>query len=507
MWDVVKISGNQEEKTYVWFLPLHKILIENFSSFKKELIKVLLWEWKIWNTIKEVNQSINEILNFDPKNDVPWNAVKYAWKISHIIRVIARDNTLFHNDLPKWWDEYLDSALEETLCSMKNKIFLRSIFKNAIDDIKAGKKVNFSEIYKLNPEKATYKYELAKALDILHQKYNIEFISVWWSGNILKIWEFVKKNDVKDNIWKIEKAFKRLQDFNGVTLNIVNQNFLDFIKEVVQNRNLNEFQQHEFVIYCLKKNPEFEIWLVRTFIKKIFTTLMEQWIIIRKKSKINFEVRFNKVINDFYIMKFFPNLDENKEVKQGFYETLDKIQTKTAKKNKEYVDILKDEILELHSRWEFFVLARFIEKYWLDETRILYYNRVLLKLIKIWILWRKWRERYYINNTQFKVVHDKIDILKTSHAILKYEIHWNLNVLSNKIIYYIFQSFKEIGLFIEDIKSDDLKINIENGEIFFIFLNEKFIKFDNHIMHICDEIWEKKWITIHSIFNKDVIYL
>lgn len=479
-------------------LPIHKKLILNFPRFRNVLIKRLLEIWKIWNTIKEVNRSVDEILAYDNQIDEVSQIVKYSWKVMNLVQEIARENNLFYEDLPKWWEEYLIWAVEECICSMKNKEFLLSIFHQVILDIKNWKKVNFSEIYKLYPEKLTYKYEIAKIVSLLKNKYNIEFIWIWWSGSVIKIWDFVEKNDVKNNINEIKKALKRLKDHNGETINIIIDSFSDFVENNIQKRHLNEFQQHEFITYCLWLNPQIDIWILRASIKKIFKNLLEQWIIVRKKSKINFEIKTNKAVNNYYNSLYFLPIWTTSQ----FSQTLDKLIKNTARKNKEFLEVLKNEMITLQNNSEFFVLSRFIEKKWYPKERIAYWNRILIKLIQSWMIWRKWRERYYIKNLQLKEKDTKTDLLETSYALEKYSITGDSNSFSQKILYYIFKDLKNSWCNHSDIKSEDLKIHIDGNEIFLLFQNSKFKSYENHLSMITDQIWEEKNVIIHVIFSK-----
>lgn len=485
-----------------WLIPLHKNLIENFPYFKKELSIELLKRWKIWTTQKEVNIRINQIIKYDWNWWVDDCVISYLWKIEDIIRQIARRNELFYKDLPNEWENYLKSALDEILCSMKNKNFLWNIFTHVIEDIKLWNKINFTEIYKKNPSKTTYKYEIAKILATLKEKYNIDFISVWWSGSIIKFWEIEKKDDIIKNIWEIEKCIERSYDYNAVTLNIVYFEFLNFIKEIIIKRNLWEFTQHEFVIYCLEKHPKCEIWLIRTFTKKIFRDILEQWIIIKKKSKINYEIKFNSVINNFYNQTFFPKLKNDSAIEKNFHTIFDNLIKKTALKNKTYLIYLKQEFLKLNEKWEFFVLAKFLEKNNFSQDKKLYYNRILIKLIHLWIIWRKWRERYYIKNLKLESSENKSEVIQTAFSLEKFIKKWIYTHKINKILYYIFKDIENFWINIKKIKEEDFIIEIEKDEIFLYFLNDKFKKYKDSIFFICDEISEKKWINIFLKFEK-----
>lgn len=499
-----KVSWANIEKTIqnTWLLPLHKTLIENFPHFKKELNKELLQKWKIGNTKQEVNSRINQIIKYDGNWTIDECVRWYLWKIENIIRIIARKNEIFYKDLPSWWENYLKDSLEEILCSMKNKDFLWNVFYMVIQEIKLCNKINFTEIYKKNPSKTTYKYEIAKILSLLKEKYNIEFILVWWSWSVIKFWEFEKKDDIVKNLGEIEKCIERSYDYNAVTLNILYKEFLNFLKEVIVQRNFNEFSQHEFVMYCLEKNPWFHIWLIRTFTKKIFRDILEQWVVIKKKSKINYDIKFNNVVNTFYNQKFFPKLEKNPDIKGAFNENFDKLIKNTALKNKPYLCILKEEFLKLNEKWEFFVLAKFLENNNFPPDRKLYYNRILIKLIHLWIIWRKWRERYYIKNPQLENSEDKSEVIETIFSLEKFIKKWELTYKLSKILYYIFKDIENLWINIKDIKEEDLKIEIQKDEIYFYFLNDKFKKFENSIFFICDDISEKKWIDVFIKYEK-----
>lgn len=492
-----------ETQNYKTLLPIHKRLVNDFPYLKKELSKRLLASQKVWRTLWEVNRSIHEILSHDPSTDVPTTAVKYSWKVIQIIQELSRNNNLFYKDLPAWWDQYLLDAVEEIVCSMKNKDFIINMFQIAIEDVKQWKKVNFSDIYKDAPDKASYKYELAKIHHQLKEKYNIDFVWIGGSGSVLKIWNFVEKNDVIDNAQEIQKALIRMKDYNAVSLNRVIESFWMFITDVVEKRHLNEFQPHELTVFCLKLFPDEEIWLVRTLIKKVFKNLLEQWIIVRKKSKINFEIKVNKIANNFYNLRYFPILPKNSE----FEKVIGDIEQKTAKKNASYIRALMTEMLSFHSKSEFFVLSRFMEKSWFSEDKTLYYNRILIKLIQKWVIGRKWRERYYICNWLQNQSHDqdRTDLLSLTYLLERYDVQWKNNTLKTKILYYIFKDLSSIWLSLEDIKDTDLKFRLEENDIYIEFQNFHFIKFSSQLSHIADEIWEKKWFTIHVSFKNEYV--
>lgn len=502
MLDRVKSNVWKKTKKNSELLPLHKTIISTFSNIEKVLIDKLLENQEIQKTKRETKNIILELLDYEnnEENILDKEKKSYLIKVIKILRELYKDNKLFYSQLPNWWEDYLKNSVQEILSSMKNKDYLTQLFEIVINKIKSWEKIKFIEILNSITTNKSSKYELHKILVLLREKYNIDFIKVSGLWCILKINDFAKKTDLLDNIEEIKKSFNRIKDRNWITMNILIKDLLSFIEEIVLKRNLNEFTQHELVMYCLKNNPEIDIWIIRTFIKNnLFKGLLEQWVIIQVKSNTTYDVKFNKNINDSYNKKFFTNLNKNPLIRKIFDEAFEKLLEKTTNKNKEIILKLKDEFIELNSKWDFFILKSFLEKYNFDKWKIVRLNVVLKELINNWVIWRKWRERYYIYNKDSIKDTDKFKLFKFIIFLSKFSIEWETNNFHNKILFYIFKDIWDF-LDINEINSDDLSINIDIFWITLLFKKNKFAKYQNNILLICDEISEEKSVNIYPRF-------